>query len=72
MTDTQKRISLSREGATDRECANYLFPRVMAHNFWAGVFVGVLAMALMNIGDLHVCVGECDGTGFEITGGDAK
>ena len=38
--------------------------------FFAGVMVGVILMACMNIGDLHisVCTGECDDAGVLIIG----
>lgn len=36
--------------------------------FWFGVAWGVLAMALFDLTDLHICVGDCDGAGYDIVG----
>jgi hypothetical protein len=39
-----------------------------SRKFWIGFLYGVIAMALLNLGDIHLCVGECDGEGFSIQG----
>ncbi len=36
--------------------------------FWGGVAFGILAMCFFDLTDLHVCVGECDGAGYDIVG----
>jgi hypothetical protein len=36
--------------------------------FWMGVICGVLLMALADMTDAHICVGECDAEGFSIPG----
>lgn len=33
----------------------------------AGFWIGVLFMAFSDITDLHICMGECDAAGREIT-----
>lgn len=35
-----------------------------SHHWWLGVLFGVLMMALFDVTDLHICVGECDGRGY--------
>ena len=32
-----------------------------------GFGCGLIVMALMNIGDVHVCMGECDNAGYALT-----
>jgi hypothetical protein len=33
-----------------------------------GFIWGLIAMAALDLGDVHVCVGECDGAGYDILG----
>jgi hypothetical protein len=39
--------------------------------WWGGFICGAIFMAAMNIGDVHLCVGECDSVGVSLVG-DAK
>lgn len=32
-----------------------------------GFIGGLVVMAMLNIGDVHLCMGECDSAGFAIT-----
>lgn len=36
--------------------------------FWMGFAWGVLAMAVLDLTDLHICIGDCDGAGYDIIG----
>lgn len=36
--------------------------------FWTGLFVGALLACMFDLTDLHICVGECDGAGYDISG----
>lgn len=38
-------------------------PRLLRREFWAGVVIGAVLMAAMDIGDVHLCAGQCDGVG---------
>ncbi len=69
---SDKRLNLDRKGYSDSEAIDILFPGVARRHFWIGVLVGVLAMAIMDFTDLHVCVGECDGEGLSLIGGGAS
>lgn len=31
--------------------------------FWVGVVFGACLIAGMNLGDVHLCIGQCDGAG---------
>lgn len=37
-----------------------------SRNWWLGLLSGVLLMALFDVTDLHICVGECDGRGYAL------
>lgn len=37
--------------------------------FWVGFLWGMAFIAAMNVGDVHLCVGECDGAGISLIGG---
>jgi len=62
------------EGKSPQEIAHAL--RAQAALFWTSPFstprwwwgfaCGAAFMALLNIGDLHVCVGECDAAGVRL------
>lgn len=41
----------------------YDLPRWNRRGFWIGVAVGACLMAAMDIGDVHLCAGQCDGVG---------
>jgi hypothetical protein len=66
---SDKWINLDKKGYTDSEAAKFLFPQILRRHFWAGLLIGILAMAAMDITDLHICVGECDGEGLSLTSG---
>ena len=34
--------------------------------WWSGFIWGCIIMAAMNVGDVHLCVGECDSEGLRI------
>ena len=36
--------------------------------FWGGVLAGFLAACIFDLTDLHICAGECDGSGYDIVG----
>lgn len=36
------------------------------HGFWVGFGAGLLFMAVLDLTDIHVCVGECDGAGYDL------
>lgn len=38
-------------------------PRWSRREFWAGVAVGAVLMACMDLGDVRLCAGQCDGVG---------
>lgn len=38
-------------------------PRWRRREFWAGVAIGAVLMACMDIDDVHLCAGQCDGVG---------
>jgi len=63
---TDKRLKLDRSGYTDAEAVKMLFPQMPARYFRWGFVFGCLFMAILNIGDVHICVGECDGGGFTL------
>lgn len=63
---TEKRICLERVGYSDEAVAKHLFPHVLRSRFWWGFLFGIVFMSLMNIGDAHLCVGECDSEGVTI------
>ena len=31
--------------------------------WWSGFIVGAIVIASMDIGDIHICAGQCDGVG---------
>ena len=63
---SEKHIRLDRVGYSDGDAAKFLFPHVLRSRFWWGFLAGLIVMSLLNIGDVHVCVGECDGEGITI------
>lgn len=38
-------------------------PRWRRREFWAGIAVGAVLMAAMDLGDVHLCAGQCNGVG---------
>lgn len=42
-------------------------PKSVRGAFWVGFLAGVLLMALADVTDLHLCVGECDGKGISLS-----
>lgn len=34
--------------------------------WWSGFLWGAIFMSLLNVGDVHICAGECDGEGFRL------
>lgn len=72
MSDDRRFIHLHGRGYSDDQIAKRLFPRMWALRFWAGVAVGVLLMCVVDLTDMHVCVGECDGAGYDIVTGPRK
>lgn len=36
--------------------------------FWRGVLVGIVLACLLDLTDLHICIGECDSVGHDIIG----
>lgn len=38
-------------------------PRWRRREFWIGVVVGACLIAAMDLGDVHLCAGQCDGVG---------
>ena len=65
---SDKHITLERIGYTDSQSAEMLFPHILAKRFWCGVVVGALFMAMLDLTDMHICIGECDGAGYDIVG----
>ena len=61
-----KHLNLENRGWTDADAAQKLFPKVLHRKWLAGFFIGILLMAILDLGDLHICMGECDGAGYDI------
>ena len=36
--------------------------------FWGGIVLGALLMCVMDLTDMHFCIGECDNAGYDIIG----
>jgi hypothetical protein len=66
-------IELEIKGATDKEVADFLRTQLTKYeprkpyNPWLAFVWGLSLMAMLNIGDVHICVGECDGSGFKLS-----
>ena len=52
---------------TEAEAVEVMFPGLLSRRFWLGVLVGIFAMAVMDVSDVHLCVGEC-GNGIDLWG----
>lgn len=63
MTD-RKHWHLDIHDVDEHTAAKTVFPNALRWRFWIGFMWGVIFMTTMNIGDLHICVGECDSKGF--------
>lgn len=55
-----------RQGYSDSQIVETFFPKIWARRFWCGVAVGVVAMSMFDIVDLHICVGDCDAAGYDL------
>lgn len=38
-------------------------PRWNRSGLWVGIVIGACLMASMDLGDVHLCAGQCDGVG---------
>ena len=38
-------------------------PSFMTRRFWVGAMFGAIMIASMDYGDVHLCIGQCDGVG---------
>lgn len=38
-------------------------PKWHRREFWVGIVIGACLMAAMDLGDVHLCAGQCDGIG---------
>ena len=63
-----KHLSLDKTGYSDYEAAWQLFRSTLIRQWWIGFVFGILFMAILDFGDMHICVGECDGAGYDIMG----
>lgn len=64
-------LHIDLKGHAPAELAAYLRAQALAYDpprwnrreFWIGVVVGACLMASMDLGDVHLCAGQCDGVG---------
>lgn len=46
--------------------------RLRSWPFWIGAFYGAMLMCLFDLTDLHICVGECDGAGYDLLSNERR
>lgn len=65
---SDRHLSYEARNFPRTEAARLLFLPEMRRCFWWGVLAGISFIAALDLGDVHVCVGECDGAGYDIAG----
>jgi hypothetical protein len=54
------------------ERAKFATSPLRTWRWWSGFIWGCVFMTALNIGDVHICVGECDGAGLSLIDWSAK